>query len=713
MQRLHRLITLTFLLLPVHSAIAQSADGQDKGVTRLAPVVVTTEQAAGPVPGYVANQSGTASKTGASILQTPQSISVIGRAEMTNRNVQTTTQALQYLPGVASSTQAINSRFDGIQLRGFGVDMVGGVLIDGLRATSAQSYTQYQPYGAERIEVLRGPSGFLYGAGSPGGTVNMISKRPTAEPLREVGFQFGSHRRLQAQFDVSGPLNDDKTLLYRLVGVGRNADTQFNHVPDDTGYIAPSFTWRPSPSTALTLLGSHSRSTFGPPRPFLPIQGTLLPNPNGKIPRNQYLDGTDLDNYRIQSDIGYLFDHSVNDAWSFHSSAKYAYIDVFTQTLSGMGLAADMRTLNRNAFEFDVIGKVFANDNHAKLQWNVDGVKGTSVLGLSWRNTREDYYLNGGGPAAPIDVYNPAYGAAFSVFMPFAKTDQQSREYGAYTAHTLELNPHWMVDFAARQDWVSTNTDNKLTNARTRQKDDDATYRVGLSYVTDLGLAPYASYATAFAPVLGVDFYGNPYRPTRGKQFEVGAKYQPNEMDALFTAAWFHLVQDNIRTTDPTNPLNQIQTGEVTSKGIELSAVANITTHFKTRASYTYNQIETTQTTIPGAQGKTPTGLPKHTASLWADVTLADFLPGLGVGLGARYVGSTYADTANTLKAPSVTLVDAAIRYDFGRANPALNGLQLAVHVGNLFDKHYYSCAGLSCSEGFARAVQATVRYRW
>jgi len=115
-----------------------------------------------------------------------------------------------------------------------------------------------------------------------------------------------------------------------------------------------------------------------------------------------------------------------------------------------------------------------------------------------------------------------------------------------------------------------------------------------------------------------------------------------------------------------------------------------------------------------GAQGKTPTGLPKHTASLWADVTLADFLPGLGFGLGAHYVGSTYADTANTLKVPSVTLVDAAIRYEFGRANPVLDGLQLAVHVGNLFDKHYYSsCAGLSCSEGFARTVQATVSYRW
>lgn len=691
-------------------AVAQESS---EGTTTLDPILITGERADGPVQGYVAKESSTASKTGASILETPQSVSVVGRQELTDRSVQSTTQAIQYTPGVFASTSAISQRFDYFSLRGFDATL-NGALLDGLRSTTAQSYVRYQPYGMERIEVLRGPNGFLYGAGSPGGVVNAISKLPTEDALREVGVQFGSHNRLQGQFDFSGPLNEDKTLLYRLVGVGRKSDTQFEHVPDNTGYIAPSFTLRPDADTSLTVLGSFSRDEFGPPRPFLPIYGTLLPNPNGKVSRNTYLDGNGLDNHLTQANVGYIFDHRFNDVWSVHSSSRYSYTDLFTQTLSGMSLAADMRTLNRAAYEFNITGKIFSTDNSAKAEWDVGSVKGTSIFGLSWRNTGEDYYLNYGA-AAPIDIFNPTYGAAFSASTPFTQTYQKSNEVGLYTAHTLTFADKFVLDLAARNDWVSTDTDNKLRGTSTTQDDNAFTYRVGASYLTDFGVAPYVSYATSFAPILGTNFYGETYKPTRGKQFEAGIKYQPNGFDGLFTLAWFHLTQDNVRTTDPNNSLNSIQTGEVTSQGIEISAAANITPAFKILASYTYNDLEITETTMPGALGKVPTGLPEHTASLWGDYTIEDGpLAGLGFGAGVRYVGSTYADTANTIKVPDFTLVDAAIRYDFGRLKPELEGLRLAVNATNLFNKHYYStCSATSCNEGYGRTVMGTLSYRW
>lgn len=699
-------------LLAAGGSWAQEAAAPGRAID-LETITVTGERTDGPVNGYVATRSSTASRTGATILETPQSVSVIGREELADRNVQTTTQALQYTPGVFASTTAVSQRFDYFSVRGFDATL-SGILLDGLRSTTAQSYVRYQPYGMERVEVLRGPNGFLYGSGSPGGIVNLISKRPTEEPLREVGVQIGSFNRIQGQFDFSGPVNADKTLLYRVVGVGRKSDTQFDHVPDDTGYIAPSFTWRPNGATSLTVLGSYTRDEFGPPRPFVPIQGTLLPNRNGKLPRNTYLDGSGLDNHLTQASIGYVFDHRFDDVWSIRSSSRYSHADLFTQTLSGMSLAADQRTLNRAAYQFRIQGSIFATDNQAKAEWRAGAIKGTSVFGVSWRHTGEDYYLNF-GPATSINIFSPVYGAPFSAPTPFTKTYQSADEVGLYTAHTLTIADRLVIDLAGRQDWASVDTDNRLTGGKTSQKDDAFTYRVGASYLTDFGLAPYASYATSFSPVLGTNFYGEPFKPTTGKQWEAGLKYQPGGFDGLFTIAWFNLVQSNVRTTDPNNPLNSIQAGEVTSQGLELSAMANITPAFKLVASYTYNDIETTKTTTAGALGKVPTGLPEQMASIWGDYTVQDGpLAGLGFGAGLRYVGSTYADTANTIKVPDFTLVDAAIRYDFGKLRPELKGLRLAVNATNLFDKRYYSsCSSSSCNEGYGRAVIGTLSYRW
>lgn len=680
-------------------------------------IMVRGERANGPVKGYVAKQSSTASKTGSPILTTPQSVSVIGREELTDRNVQTTTQALQYTPGVFASTSAVSQRFDYFNIRGFDATL-NGALLDGLRSTTAQSYVRYQPYGMERIEVLRGPAGFTYGIGSPGGVVNAISKQPTKKNIKEVEVNGGSYGRIQGQADFSGAIDKDKTLLYRLVGVIRKSGTQFRHVPDNTGYIAPSFSWKPDSNTSLTILSSFSRDEFGPPRPFLPIYGTVLPNPHGKIPRNRYLDGTHLDNHMTQMGLGYIFDHRFDDdSWSVHSASRYTYNDLSTETLTGMSLAKDMRTLNRAAYKFKITGRVFSTDNYGKKEWELgDLAKGTTVLGASWRNLGEDYSLLA-GKANSIDIYRPTYGAGFSTPNLFTKTYQKANEVGIYTANTVTFAKRVILNFDARQDWAMVGTHNKISNGKTDQNDNKFTYLTGLTYATDVGVAPYVSYATTFAPMLGTDFYGNVFKPTEGKQIETGVKYQPTNLEALFTFAWFHIDQTNVKTTDPNNIQNSVQTGQVTSQGIEVSAVANITRDLKILANYTYNDLSTTKTTVPGAFHKIPTGLPEHMASFWGDYTVSKGkIAGLGLGFGVRYVGKTYADTLNTIKVPDFTLFDMAVHYKFNKRNPnnALNGLRLDVNLNNMFNKRYFStCSAMSCNEGFGRTVAANLTYRW
>ncbi|BCQ34470.1 TonB-dependent siderophore receptor [Erwinia rhapontici] len=699
---------ISLALLPAaFPSFAQRADDEEKTLTVTADV--DPEQNAG----YVAKQSTTGSKTRTPVLATPQSLSVIGRDELTDRNVQTTTEALRYTPGVFTSTAAINTRFDYFSIRGFDATL-NGALLDGLRSTTAQSYVRYQPYGMQSIDVLRGPAGFLYGSGSPGGVVNAISKRPTEQPLHEVGIQFGSHGRTQGQFDVGGPVNDDNSVLYRVVGVARDSNTPFENVKDDTLYLAPSMTWKPNTDTALTLLTSFSRDTFGPPRSYTPLQGTLLSNPNGKIPRNQYLDGSNLDNHMTQLNLGYDLDHRLNDNLSLHSTARYTRTELLTQTYSGMGLAADLRTLNRRAYEFGIKGAIIATDNNLKADWNAGPVKGTSVLGVSYRHTGEDYYLNYGS-APSVDIYNPVYGGRFAATTPFASTWQSADETGVYLSNTLALAESLLLDLSAREDWASVQTSNRLSNTDTSQNDHHFTWRAGLTWLTDSGLAPYVSYTTSFAPVLGTNFYGESYKPTTGKQIETGLKYQPESFDGLFTLAWFDLEQNNVSTTDPNQPLNTVQTGQITSKGIEASAAATLTPSFKLTASYTWNDLTTTKSNTAGAEGKTPVGMPEQMASVWGDYTQQQGpLASLGLGAGVRYVGKTWADTNNTIRVPDYTVFDAAVHYDLGQVNSSLKGARVAVNVNNLLNKNYYTtCSTTSCNQGYDRSVLATLSYRW
>lgn len=693
----------------LHSAVTLADEGKDQNNT----VTVTAQDTKNTETGYVAQTSNTGSRTNASLLATPQSISVIGRKELQDRNVQTTTQALQYTPGVYASTSAASSRFDYFSIRGFDATL-NGILLDGLRSTTAQSYVHFQPYGLESIDVLRGPNGFLYGAGSPGGVINGISKHPSATAQHEVGIQIGSHGRMQGQFDTTGPVNDDKTVLYRVVGVGRDSNTQFNNVPDDTLYIAPSLTWQPDKDTKFTLLMSANRDKFGPPKTFLPIYGTLLSNPNGKVGHNSYLDGTNLDNHLTQYNIAYELEHNFADHGSFHSSSRYTDTSLMTQTLSGRALAADMRTLGRTAYQFRINGKIFATDNNVKTRWDLGPVQGTSVAGISYRHTSEDYYLNYGSGSS-IDIYNPHYDGNFSASLPYASTKQDANETGVYLSNSIALLQRVNLDLSAREDWASVNTKNRLQGTGTSQDDRRFTWRAGLSYLTDFGLAPYASYATSFAPVLGTNFYGANYKPTTGKQWETGVKYQPEGMDALFSLAWFHLQQDNVSVTDPDNSLNTIQVGQVTSKGIEATATANLTEELKLIASYSWNDLETTKTTVAGAKGKTPTGMPEKMASLWGDYTFAGGpLASLGLGIGVRYVGSTWADSANTIKVPDYTAVDAALHYDLGHLNSHMHGISVALNANNLFNKHYLiSCSTSTCVAGYDRNLSATLTYRW
>jgi iron complex outermembrane receptor protein len=276
-----------------------SAPAAGEGGLTLDPILVDGrgETAWGPVRGIIAERSATGSKTDTPIIEIPQSISVVTAAQLREQGAQTVGEAFRYTPGVDSEAYGFDARFNHFTVRGFQIDKFQ--FVDGLKfPAGGYAIPRIEPYGLERLEVLRGPSSGLYGQNVPGGMINLVSKRPTADPVHEVQIGSGYPARIQGAFDFSGAANADETLLYRLVGAGSYGNTQVDHTIDQRLFLAPSFTYRPSYDTRLTILSHIQRDNVeGWSGTFLPMQGTLKSNPNGKIPLGTFVGEPGFDHY--------------------------------------------------------------------------------------------------------------------------------------------------------------------------------------------------------------------------------------------------------------------------------------------------------------------------------------------------------------------------------------------------------------------------------
>jgi iron complex outermembrane recepter protein len=306
-----------------------------------------------------------------------------------------------------------------------------------------------------------------------------------------------------------------------------------------------------------------------------------------------------------------------------------------------------------------------------------------------------------------IDIFAPDYSDVPYVTDSTKQYIQQT-QYGLYAQDQLRYK-RWTLTLGVRQDWVRNSNTLDGVNAPSQQH--AFTYRAGLNYEFDSGIAPYVSFAKSFQPYAGTTYSGSPFEPTRGKQYEVGVKYQPKGYNAFFSVAAFDLRQQNVETSDNAHPGYTIQTGEIRSRGFEAEARVGLTENLNVIASYAFlNQTVTAAGEEDGSLGKRPpSGEPTNMASIWLDYTLhSGNLRGLGFGGGARYIGATYGDTENTFKVPSHFLVDAVVHYD-------IRNWRFAINANNLFNRQYiaYCDSTMQCYFGSDRSVLGTVRYQW
>ncbi|WP_157627445.1 TonB-dependent siderophore receptor [Variovorax boronicumulans] len=722
-QALDRLLAGSGLAATMEGNAAVIKTAPATGGTSMLPAVTVVadgeESATSRVQGYVAKRSATATKTDTPIIETPQSISVITADRIEAIGATNLKDALGYTPGVSTTTYGADSRYDWISLRGFDA-YSPGFYLDGLplRNNSTWGVWRTENYGAERIELLRGPSSVLYGMSGPGGVVNVVSKRPTAEPVRELQLQVGDHARKQVAGDFSGALDADGKLLYRITGLVRDAQLPAGKEADDRMYIAPALTWKPSGDTTLTLLSQFLRTRGGVYTRARPQVGSLDPTAIGTtIPSKLFVGEPGFDRFdQDQEMVGYQFEHRINDTFTVRQNARYAHqkLDYTGTQLKGfMALNPDVPNdpLNFQQMSRSVFGSrenigALALDNQLQADFRLGETQHKVLVGLDYQRTRIDQVTFSGGSASPLNIYAPVYGGPIERPAPYFDGITRLAQTGVYLQDQIKWGERWTLTLGGRYDTADSTVDSRLDGSRQRMRDHKFTSRAGLVYLHPSGWAPYLSYSESFAPTATIDpASGDPFKPESGKQYEAGVRYQPTGSKAMYSAAIFDLRRKNYISYD--GEFMPKQTGEISVRGLELEATAEIASRLNLTASYSYTpRAIVTASANTSEIGKQATAVPRHRLSVWADYRFAG---GVKVGLGARYTGSNYGDgeAAWPSKVPASTVFDAMLGYDIDRWSLALN-------LRNLTNKTYFAnCGYRNCYYGYPRTATATATYRW
>ena len=700
-----------------YAQAAQQADDAQAPVAAL-PEIVVKGVANAPSVGLVGQRTTTGTKTDTPITEIPQTVNIVTEQQMAMTGATDLSQALRYLPGFAS--YGSDNRSDlYATLRGFKPSL----FVDGLQAPNTTVIADWRvaPYTIDSITVLRGPTSVLYGAGDPGAIVDAQTKQADGQRVREVGVQIGNYARKETMLDIGDKLDADGRVAYRFVGVASDGNALTGPHDEQRVALAPSLRWRPDADTSLTLTATYlqDRSDFS--HNFLPAQGTVLPNPNGQLTHDVYTGDPTFNDYRKkQWSLGYQFSHNLNSTWTLRQNVRWMHLSLDDASVFGAGLAPGSTTnITRYAGLFQFNYSRFDIDNTAQARFGTGPLEHTVLLGFQYsrQTTTDSEWL---ALAPRLNLYNPVYTpvttAIFSgpTFLGHPNLYTAMSTVSTYAQDQIKWN-RWVLTLGGREDWVNVRQDNRGAGTQTNQDVSAFSGRVGLTYRGSYGLSPYVGYSTSFNPVIGVRMFGGGLpQPTRGKQTEAGLRWQPLGEKLMLSAAVYQINQTNVvtpapRNLDPTG-MSSVQTGEVRSRGIELSAVGNLTRELSLIASYIYQDVKNVKAN-DASLNHWPVDIPRprQMASLWADWTWrTGALAGFGIGGGVRYQSASAGAPDNSLTVPSYTLYDAALHY-------GTRDWRFSLNVMNLFDRRYISgCQSYAvCVFGNERTVLASAKYNW
>ncbi len=654
-----------------------------------------------------------ATKSDTPIMATTRSVSIENQQQIVDKGSLTLDETYTYSAGVIGETYGFATRGDWVKVRGLDVPQYQ----DSLQSLFG-NYNNTRPdiYTLEQVEILKGPASVLYGKGSPGGLVNVVSKRPQAESQHEVVFEGGTFNHQQMAIDSTGALSNDGQWLYRAIGIYRDSDTQVDFVDDKTRVIAPSLTWQPSDATSATVLVNYTETESDTAAQFLPVAGTLFPASNGKrIDKEAYLGEPDFNTYDAETlSVTLLADHQINDIWGVELTTRYTdatadYQQAWPSFIGGDryvrnpdGSLYKDGTVPRTFYRSDASSDQIAADLRFRASFNHGDVGHRILFGGSYQDvtTDNDGYTAFAIGASTFDdrywinVFHPQYGAmppaALLDSLYSNRPETNSKDAGYYISDEISFH-NWIFTVGLRYDNTETET------ASERQDDDALSTSLGVLYQFENGLSTYISYAESFEPVIGDNGNGQALEPQEGKQTEVGVKYQPLRFPGIVTLAYFDIEQSNLSDPFSLPGSFEQQSGEAKIKGVELESVLNF-------GDITL-ELNASKLDTESAYGYQLSSVPEKQASSWISYRPTQYWQGFKVGAGIRYVGESYGG-ADTLRTPSYTLHDAMIGYETGHWDFAMN-------VHNLTNKDYFATCLVrgDCFVGKERSVVARMRY--
>ncbi|BAY91137.1 MULTISPECIES: TonB-dependent receptor [unclassified Tolypothrix] len=682
---------------PVEEQPEQPAAQQDEPIE----LVVTGEQ-----DGYRVPNTSTGTRTDTPLRDIPQSIQVVPQQVLRDQQITRLDDALRNIPGVTQDFGPGQSIF--YRIRGF-ENTGNNFLRNGLPDPGAGELVELA--SVEQVEVLKGPGSVLFGLGNPGGSINLVTKRPLNEPFYGVDATFGSDSYYRGAIDLSGPLNDSKTVLYRLNTAYRNSGSFVDSYTSENFNISPVISVAISKNTNLTIEGDYINAKDFFRLPGVPTIGTIFPNPNGKIPRNRNLaEPSDIIEQTVTR-IGYQLEHKFNDSWSLRNAFVYNYRDYYDRIHLPSGLDADNRTLNRFYREFDFASTAYTFTTNTVGKFSTGAIEHQLLFGVDVHRFENRTPKFRGAAGAPIDIFNPVYGQPRPQLGDEFSDATTTNSLGIYLQDQIALTNNLKVLLGIRFDTFDQKAEDFTFQLASSKSDSAFSPRLGIVYQPIPAISLYASYVSSFAPANGLispgDALSNSFEPERGRQYEAGVKADFSDRLSA-TLAFYDLTRSNVLTADPNNPGFQIQTGEQNSQGMELSLTGEILPGWNIIAGYAYTDARITEdnTFQPGNQLP---NTPYHSFNLWTTYQIQQGnLQGLGFGLGLFFVGDRAGDLANTYDVPSYLRTDAAIYYNRDKFRVALN-------FKNLFDVEYFEYAVNSTRVNYGQplTIQGTVSWQF
>lgn len=376
-------------------------------------------------------------------------------------------------------------------MRGFNDSSVDNTLLDGLRLMSDQgSYSSFQidPYFLQRIDVLKGPGSILYGRASPGGVVALTSKKPLFQPYHEVEVTVGNRNRLEGAFDISGPVDQNGVMAFRVTGLARGMDTQFEHVREQRFAIAPSLAINFTPDTHLLLQAYLQHDPEGGYHSGVPAEGSIFPR-NGRFISRYFFDGDPtVEKFRrTQRMVGYQFEHAFNDQWTVRQNFRYVFGDTRLRQIYGYGWAG-AEELTRYYSGAKEATHAYTVDNQLEGKFTTGPVRHTMLFGLDYQKRHVDGFWESGS-ADPINAFNPVYGNPGLTGVSATPIDRWLEQTGLYLQDQIAID-RWRFTLGVREDHAKASN---LFGAGTPSEWSGSkfTKRAGVVYLFDNGIAPY------------------------------------------------------------------------------------------------------------------------------------------------------------------------------------------------------------------------------